>query len=155
MQERSADSFEPVTIDSAGLSEEEICVSLNKWQKVFFSLINLEKEGINCKDIPENQYTKWFDYDKIKECLTLRTRETGDYLSLKGQEALQHKKLKDYMISEKIPKKRREELPLLAEGSHVLWLVGYRISEYYKVEASTKRVLQVRYKQSSRRIPPE
>ena len=155
MQERSADSFEPVTIDSAGLSEEEICVSLNKGQKVFFSLLNLEKEGINCKDIPENQYTKWFDYDKIKECLTLRTRETGDYLSLKGQDALQHKKLKDYMISEKIPKKRREELPLLAEGSHVLWLVGYRISEYYKVEASTKRVLQVRYKQSSRRIAPE
>ena len=30
--------------------------------------------------IPENPYTKWFDYDKIKWTLQFRFRETGDYL---------------------------------------------------------------------------
>ncbi|MDE7114355.1 MAG: hypothetical protein K2O57_09255 [Acetatifactor sp.] len=54
-----------------------------------------------------------------------------------------HKKLKDYMVTEKIPQNRRELIPVLAEDSHVLWLVGYRISEYYKVGENTKRVLQV------------
>ena len=142
---------QPIMIDLTILTEEEVSFSLGRGRKVYLSVIKCGKEGINCKDIPQNQYTKWFDCDKIKKCLTLRTRQSGDFFSIKSQEELQHKKLKDYMISEKIPKKRRDELPLLAEGSHVLWLVGYRISEYYKVDASTERILQVRYKQSSRR----
>lgn len=56
---------------------------------------------------------------------------------------LHHKKLKDYMVTEKIPVRLREKIPVLAEDSHVLWLMGYRISEYYKVSENTKRILQV------------
>ena len=141
--------WQPVSINPRELSEKELSFPLGWGRHVYLKLLNCGKEGINYKDIPQNQYTKWFDYDKIKECVMLRTRCTGDFLCIRGQETLQHKKLKDYMVTEKIPKKRREELPLLAEGSHVLWLVGYRISEYYKVEASTKRILQVRFTQSS------
>ena len=50
------------------------------------------------------------------------------------------------MIGEKIPRELRDRIPVLAEGSHVLWLAGYRISEYYKVDRNTKRVLQVKLK---------
>ena len=57
--------------------------------------------------------------------------------------AAHHKKLKDYMVNEKIPERERDSVPILAEDSHVLWVVGYRISEYYKVTGNTKRVLQV------------
>ena len=34
------------------------------------------------QEIPKNQYTKWFDYDKIKVTLSVRTIRTGDYLIL-------------------------------------------------------------------------
>ena len=47
------------------------------------------------------------------------------------------------MITQKIPRTEREKKILLAEGSHVLWLIGYRISEYYKICENTKYVLQV------------
>lgn len=47
------------------------------------------------------------------------------------------------MIDEKIPQKQRDRIPVLAEGSHVVWLIGYRISEYYKVTAQTKQILEV------------
>ena len=80
----------------------------------------------------------------------LRNRREGDYLTIRSQEATQHKKLKDYMIAEKIPKIARDQIPLLAEGEHVLWLVGYRISEYYKVDENTKRILQVCFQQCNR-----
>ena len=80
----------------------------------------------------------------------LRNRNQGDYFSVKGGEGMQHKKCKDYMISEKIPKARRAEIPLLAEGNHILWMIGYRISEYYKVDKNTKCILQVRFEQDSR-----
>ena len=95
--------------------------------------------------IPEKTYTKWFDYDKITTVLLLRTRKTGDYLTI--NHALQKKSLKEYMINEKIPKKKRESIYLLADGSHILWIPGYRISQFYKVNENTKRILQVQLRE--------
>ena len=54
------------------------------------------------------------------------------------------------MIAEKIPKACRDEIPLLAEGEHILWMVGYRISDYYKVEETTQNILEVRLAQTGR-----
>ena len=102
---------------------------------VTFSRFPREKN----QKIPENRYTKWFDYDKIEGALSVRTRRPGDYITLKGGF---RKSVKAYMIDEKIPRGERDRIPLLAEGDHVLWIVGYRISEYYKVTEETKEILQ-------------
>ena len=90
--------------------------------------------------IPKNLYTKWFDYDKIKDTLSVRYRLPGDYITLKGGG---RKSLKSLFIDEKIPREERSHIPLLAEGSHVLWVIGGRISEYYKVTEETERILKV------------
>lgn len=94
------------------------------------------------QNIPENRYTKWFDYDKITTSLLLRGRKTGDYLTI--DEALHTKSVKQYMINEKIPKAKRDGMYLLADGAHILWVPGYRTSRQYKVEKSTRRILEVR-----------
>ncbi|MDE7130464.1 MAG: tRNA lysidine(34) synthetase TilS, partial [Lachnospiraceae bacterium] len=93
------------------------------------------------QNIPENRYTKWFDYDKITTSVLLRTRRQGDYLTI--DTALHSKSVKQYMINEKIPKRQRDSMYVLADGAHVLWVPGYRISQGYKVDESTKRILQV------------
>ena len=98
------------------------------------------------QEVPTNQYTKWLDYDKIKKCPVIRTRQTGDYLTIAdGRGGMIHKSLKSYLIDQKIPQAERDRLPILAEGEHVLWVVGYRISEYYKVTENTKRILEVQF----------
>jgi tRNA(Ile)-lysidine synthase len=51
------------------------------------------------------------------------------------------------MIDEKIPREAREQIPLLADGSHVMWVVGYRISGYYRVRENTSRILQAKIRQ--------
>lgn len=96
-------------------------------------------------EIPVNRYTKWFDYDKIKDSIVLRTRRPGDYLE---HEAGAHKKLKDYLIDSKIPREERDRCILLADGSHILWVVGMRISERYKVNENTKKILKVQMTES-------
>ena len=73
----------------------------------------------------------------------MRTREPGDYFVLDMQGHRQ--KFKDYLINEKVPKHRREQIPVLADGQHILWAVGYRISAYYKITGHTKRVLEVQF----------
>ena len=92
------------------------------------------------EEIPENRYTKWFDYDKIKGMLSVRTRQTGDYITLKDGK---RKTVKAYMIDEKIPRQERDHILLIAEEHHILWIVGYRISEYYKITEDTRQILQV------------
>lgn len=91
--------------------------------------------------IQKKAYTKWLNYDKIKNGLLLRKRAGGDYLTIDS--AGHKKKLKEYFIEEKIPREQRECTWLLTEGAHVLWVVGGRISADYKIEANTKRILEV------------
>ncbi|MCD8366077.1 MAG: tRNA lysidine(34) synthetase TilS [Clostridiales bacterium] len=93
------------------------------------------------KKIPEKRYTKWLDYDRIKSAVRLRTRQTGDFLQI--NEAGGHKTLKRYFVEEKVPQNERDQVCLLADNDHVIWVVGYRISEAYKVSGETRHVLQV------------
>lgn len=95
----------------------------------------------NLENIPKNDCTKWFDYDKIKGVLFLRTREKGDYLMIRDDGAT--KSLQDYLVNEKVPKAVRDRLPVLADEHHIMWVLGKRISAHYKVTEQTKRILQV------------
>lgn len=101
-------------------------------------LLPYEKSQI----IPQKTYTKWFDYDKISKYLVLRTRQRGDYLMTRGDGG--RKSLKAYMIGEKIPQAERDRIPVLADGEHIVWVVGHRISGHYKTDRQTKTVLQIR-----------
>ncbi len=105
----------------------------------------LDNSAEKNQEIPQNEYTKWFDCDKIIKSPEIRSRRTGDYLTLADHEGkLIHQSLKDFLINRKVPAGERDGIPLLADGSHILWVVGYRISEHYKVSAHTKHILQVR-----------
>ncbi len=125
----------PVDLPKPGEGEKE--VFLPDGNSVIFSIINCEK-SIN---IPQNRYTKWFDYDKIEKSLVLRTRQKGDFLTI--DDRFSRKSIQDYMVNEKIPRAIREEMPLLCEENHVLWVPGYRISSFYKINENTKYILQV------------
>ena len=95
------------------------------------------------KKIPQKPYTKWLCYDKIKNGLLLRKRESGDYYI---SDASGHKKkLKEYFINEKIPASARDNIWLLANGKEIAIIFGTRISENYKVDADTKEILEVHY----------
>ena len=123
---------------------------IKKEEKKLFSQSGGEETGITPvmttfpykkgQEIPKNRYTKWFDYDKINSALSVRYRETGDYITLAGGG---RKTVKSFMIDEKIPKEERGKILLAADGSHILWIIGYRISEYYKITDDTHTVLQI------------
>lgn len=98
-------------------------------------------ESVDSWEKITNDYTKVFDYDKIKGNLKIRKRMAGDYITLDC--AGSKKLLKAYFIDEKIPREERSKIWVLAEDSHILWIVGYRISAAYKVSPETKRILKV------------
>lgn len=88
-----------------------------------------------------DKYTKRFDYDKIDKLVTLRFRETGDHIVIDGSGHT--KKLSRYMIESKIPGRIRDRVPILAAGNDVIWIIGYRDSCAYRIDAGTRRILEV------------
>ncbi len=93
--------------------------------------------------IPQKIYTKWLNYDKIGSALQLRTRRSGDYMVIDQNGG--KKKLKDLLIDDKIPRRDRDRVPILAQGDEVLWIIGGRISEACKIQEDTRTVLEVTY----------
>ena len=118
-----------------------VIFELQDEERIIFTL----QEASTNQIIPEKRYTKWFDYDKITTLLTLRNREEGDFLTILGPEAGTEvkKSLKQFFINEKIPRADRNPKMLLADGSHIIWVIGHRISQHYKVTKETKKILQV------------
>ncbi len=111
-----------------------------------------------CEGMPEtfseNPYTKWFDYDIIKSNLAIRNRMPGDCIVIGRSGGTQ--KIKKYFIDRKVPERMRDEIWLVAEGSQILWIVGYRQSRRYQVTERTKRILEISIngeKKSGRILP--
>lgn len=94
-------------------------------------------------DTKTDKYTQAFDYEKINSKVHIRTRQDGDIINPKGMKG--SKKLKDYFIDKKVPKEKRDEIPLVTVDSEVIWIVGDRISEKYKADDNTKKVLIIKY----------
>jgi tRNA(Ile)-lysidine synthase len=74
----------------------------------------------------------------------VRNRRAGDYLTINSD--MDKKSLKDYLIDSKVAREKRDSIPVIADDSHILWVVGLRISEYYKVSDTTKRILEISVK---------
>lgn len=113
-------------------------VHLSNGMSVDFYLEVSEKK----QEIAQKTYTKQFDYDKIENDLLLRNREKNDFFCINAE--MDRQTIKTYCINEKIPREKREELVLLADGAHILWVIGHRISEKYKITEETRNILNVR-----------
>jgi tRNA(Ile)-lysidine synthase len=110
------------------------------WVKlnISFEIVDYKKNMI----IPKNNCTKWFDYDKIKNAIFIRKRQSGDFIQIDSKGNC--KKIKSYFIDKKVPREERAQIPLLADGKHIMWVIGHRISEGYKVDQETRKILIVK-----------
>lgn len=116
---------------------ETLCVEetgdLVKTEKMPF------KEEISGSSDP---WTVFIDAGKVRnESLKVRNRRDGDRFSPLGMNGT--KKLKDFMIDEKIDKARRDSVLLLCDGDEIVWVAGHRMSDLYKVEKGTENLLEI------------
>ena len=104
-------------------------------------ICTISKRKTDLEFYTQNRYQESFDYDKINEPVFIRTRKDGDFfqpLGMKGK-----KKVKDFLIDQKIPQPEKDKVLFLTDKIGIIWLIGLRISERFKVTAKTKQILKV------------
>lgn len=107
-----------------------------------FSIRVFDREPGNVT-FPEKIYTKWFDYDIIKNTVKIRHRIAGDSIVINRYGG--RKKLKQYFTDQKIPQEDRDKIWIAADGDEVLWIVGYRQSQKYQITEKTTKILEIQY----------
>lgn len=83
------------------------------------------------KDFTPKEGVLYLDYRKVPKTASWRFREDGDVFEKFGGGK---KKLKSFLIDKKIPQRKRNFLPVLADGNEIYAIAGVEISEKVKVE---------------------
>jgi tRNA(Ile)-lysidine synthase len=78
----------------------------------------------------------------VNQSFIVRTREPGERfqpLGMNGRSA----KLKEVMINRKVGIRWRENWPIIANDTHLVWFVGHSIDERVKITKETESIIQI------------
>jgi tRNA(Ile)-lysidine synthase len=101
--------------------------------------INIEKVDAEDFKIIRDARVACIDQDKVEFPLLIRKWKQGDYFQPLGMSGM--KKLSDFFIDRKIPLHEKENTWLLCSGKKIVWIMGQRLDDRFKVTSETNRVL--------------
>lgn len=103
-----------------------------------------EAQPLYQKTFPQDPFHVYLEYEEdIFRNLRLRTRCSGDHMVPLGMKGT--KKIQDLFVDEKIPLEQRDRIPLVCFGQEVLWVVGRRVNESYKVKKNGRDIVSLEY----------
>jgi tRNA(Ile)-lysidine synthase len=124
---------------SENFSKTEI--GINQKKKVFNRFLSVDQVNKLPKKFLRNSNVEYISGDNIKDKLLIRTWEIGDKIQLLGMKGT--KKISDVLTDLKIPSYKRKNQLVLVYKKDVIWIVGNRISEKYKITPETKIKLKL------------
>lgn len=86
--------------------------------------------------------TIFVDYEKLQFPLTLRRWKTGDIFQPLGMNG-RSKKVSKFFKDEKLSIIEKENAWLLCSGYEIVWIIGLRADERFKISNITKTILQI------------
>jgi tRNA(Ile)-lysidine synthase len=92
--------------------------------------------------IPNNKNIACLDEDEIKYPLIIRNWKDGDYFYPFGM--TNKKKVSDFMIDNHISRFDKEKLLVLESGGKIVWLIGHRIDNRFRIKPATQKVLVIK-----------
>lgn len=112
-------------------------ISKKTFNKEIFHINDFANYGLSKKN---SDTTIHVDKSKLEFPLTVRKQEKGDYfypLGLFGR-----KKLSKFLKDEKISLLDKEKINLLCSNNQIVWVIGLRLDDRYKITESTKEIIK-------------
>ena len=105
------------------------------------SIKQISKKSV--KFIPDKS-TEYISGDSVKELFEIRKWKAGDKFHPIGMKGT--KKISDFLSDEKISSYRKKENLVLINSGKIVWVIGLRIDDRFKVTPETKKILKLIYK---------
>ncbi len=116
--------------------------------------LNILHYTLQCAQVPRSQYqlvadkaVAALDQAKLQFPLVVRRWQPGDAFYPLGMQ--QRKKLSDFLIDNKVPRPLKAQVWVVTSGGAIVWVIGYRIDNRFKVTDSTQQVYEIRLKLAS------
>ncbi len=103
--------------------------------------LNLEKLSAETFVISKDSRVACLDFAKLEFPLLIRKWRQGDYFQPLGMTGF--KKVSDFFIDEKIPLHEKENTWLLCSGKKIVWIMGRRIDNRFKITRETQIVFRI------------
>ncbi len=94
---------------------------------------------IETTSVPEN--CALLDADKLKYPLSVRKWQEGDWFVPFGMSG--KKKISDFLIDQKVPLPEKERQFVLISGNDIVWVIGRRTDNRYRLESESENVLKI------------
>jgi tRNA(Ile)-lysidine synthase len=111
-----------------------------------------EWEFIQAQDVEYNRqpHIAFIDFEKLMEPLILDRWQEGDKIQPLGMKG--RKKISDILIDQKVPVQQKKQAIVLKSNNEIVWLVGYKFSEVFKVDDNSRKILRIAYYENNESI---
>lgn len=110
-------------------------------KEIRFALGNLNLETTTNHKLQTTNDSVSLDLKDIKFPLLLRKWKTGDYFYPLGMQ--KKKKLNRFFIDQKLSKTEKENAWVIESNQRIVWVVGHRIDDRFKITEKTKEVVRL------------
>ena len=101
--------------------------------------LTMEVKDINNFKLDTSANIASLDFDKLVFPLQLRKWKEGDWFCPLGMK--KKKKVSDFLVDNKVPVNLKDRVYVLCSAGSIVWVVGRRIDERYKISDDTKKAL--------------
>ena len=133
----------PQLVDVSGLKlKRGGRASLNAGWFLAAEIIDARKYKTLPEELKNHPMHAWLNPLDVEWPLEVRPMRTGERWSPLGM-ALKHQKLSDFFVNEKIPQSARAKWPLVLSGGSVVWVVGLRIAQAWRLVGDESEILHL------------
>lgn len=90
-----------------------------------------------------NELRIWVDADKLTDELIVRPWRNGDWFMPLGMN--KRKKISDFLTDLHIPLIEKKKVEVMCSANNIIWVIGYRLDNRYKVTERTKQISEIQY----------
>jgi len=95
--------------------------------------------------IPNQSHVAFIDFARLSFPLSIRKWKKGDVFYPLGMNK-RKKKISDFLIDQKIPLYEKENIWVLENKGDIVWIIGYRLDNRYKITSDTKQIWCIEWK---------
>ena len=117
--------------------EKNLFIELEEFDNLTYP-ISLRFRNSDQKQFNTNKNIVFLDKEKLIFPLTLRKWKYGDFFYPIGMNG--KKRLSDFFIDNKFTQFDKEECYLLCSGEDIVWIIGHRMDDRFKISDDTKKV---------------